>query len=138
MGCYAMNPTDYDVYKPFFSKVLAGYHGVAEDAKHENNWDLASVDGLPEDNVLNLFELGLPPTSMRVRVGRNLADFPLPGAMFEYHRKQMENKMCEAFKVLIANPDFGGQYYSLTPGHPNQIDDDKYDELVKAHIMFKE
>jgi len=137
MGCYAMKPTDYDTYKPFFSKVLAGYHNVAEDAKHVNTWDLSTVDGLPEGGTLNLFELGLPPTSMRVRVGRNLADFPLPGAMHEYQRKAMETKMTAAFQNLIANEKFGGAYYSLTPGHPNEIDDDKYNELIKAHIMFK-
>jgi creatine kinase len=138
MGCYAMNPGDYDKFKPFFSKVLAGYHKVAEDAKHVNNWDLSSVSGLPEDGKLNIMELGLPPLSMRVRVGRNLADFPLPGAMFQEDRIKMENKMSEAFNVLIKMPEYGGQYYSLTPGHPNKIDDAKYQELVKAHIMFKD
>lgn len=40
MGCYAMNPTDYDKFAGFFPKVLAGYHKVAEDAKHETNWSL--------------------------------------------------------------------------------------------------
>lgn len=37
------------------------------------------VDGLPADGKLDVTKLGLPPLSMRVRVGRNLADFPLPG-----------------------------------------------------------
>merc|ERR1719473_981993 len=46
--------------------------------------------------------------------------------------------MSEAFNVLIKMPEYGGQYYSLTPGHPNHIDDAKYQELVKAHIMFKD
>jgi len=49
----------------------------------------------------------------------------------------METKMTAAFQNLIANEKFGGAYYSLTPGHPNEIDDDKYNELIKAHIMFK-
>merc|ERR1712017_20962 len=42
------------------------------------------------------------------------------------------------FGSLIANPDFGGNYFSLTPGHKNHIDEAKYQELVKAHIMFKD
>jgi creatine kinase len=42
---------------------------------------LQGVQGLPESGVLDLGDLGLPELSMRVRVGRNLADFPLPGAM---------------------------------------------------------
>ena len=46
--------------------------------------------------------------------------------------------MCVAFEVLKKNPAFGGRYHSLTPGHPDFIDDAKYAELVKAHIMFKD
>eukprot|EP01048_Picozoa_sp_COSAG05_P007095 COSAG05_NODE_489_length_9314_cov_115.648655_6_plen_559_part_01 len=40
MGCYACQPEDYDRFKPFFSKALAKYHKVAEDAKHVNDWSL--------------------------------------------------------------------------------------------------
>jgi len=47
-------------------------------------------------------------------------------------------KLGKAFDTLIAKPGFGGAYYSLTPGHPNHIDENKYQELVNAHIMFKD
>ena len=93
MGCYAMQPADYDRFKPFFSKVIADYHGVSVDAKHMNNWDLDSVEGLPEGGKLDLEALGLPALSMRVRVGRNLADFPLPGAMTQEDRVKLESKV---------------------------------------------
>merc|ERR1712159_894309 len=52
--------------------------------------------------------------------------------------------MLKAFEALIANPDYGGAIYSLTPdfgdgeANPNLIDSAKYDELVKAHVMFKD
>lgn len=46
MGCYAMNPTDYDDFKPFFENVLAEYHGTNVGQKHTNNWDLTSVEGV--------------------------------------------------------------------------------------------
>merc|ERR1712093_54405 len=138
MGCYAMNPSDYDKFKPFFSKVLAGYHKVAEDAKHVNDWNLEGIEGLPEDGKLDLTKLGLGELSMRVRVGRNLADFPLPGAMTKDDRVNMEKKMCTAFEKLIAMEEYGGNYNSLTPGHPNNITDEQYQQLVKDHIMFKD
>jgi len=138
MGCYAMQPADYDKYKPFFSKVLADYHGVAEDAVHKNDWSLEGVEGLPEDGNLDLSALGLPPLSMRVRVGRNLKEFPLPGAMSKDDRCNMENKLCEAFEKLIAMEEYGGGYNSLTPGHKNEITTEQYNELVAAHIMFKD
>ena len=99
MGCYAMQPADYDRFKPFFSKVIADYHGVSVDAKHMNNWGLGSVEGLPEGGKLDLEALGLPALSMRVRVGRNLADFPLPGAMTQEDRVKLESKVCDVCDV---------------------------------------
>ena len=123
-------------------QVLADYHKVPADRKHINDWSLKGVAGLPESGVLDLGALGLPALSMRVRVGRNLADFPLPGAMTQVrldmagrgrqcdgamvsHQKDdrvnMEKKMCEAFDKLVAMPEYGGGYNSLTPGHPNFV-----------------
>lgn len=133
-----MQPADYDRFKPFFSKVLADYHKVDASAKHTNNWDLAGVEGLPEDGKLDLAALGLPALSMRVRVGRNLADFPLPGAMSKQNRIDLEAKMCQAFDKLKAMPEYGGRYHSLTPGHVDHISDAEYEQLVKDHIMFKD
>eukprot|EP00730_Choanoeca_flexa_P007626 TRINITY_DN12361_c0_g1_i1.p1 TRINITY_DN12361_c0_g1~~TRINITY_DN12361_c0_g1_i1.p1 ORF type:complete len:740 (+),score=202.17 TRINITY_DN12361_c0_g1_i1:50-2269(+) len=138
MGCYAMQPADYDRFKPFFSKVLTDYHNVDAEATHTNNWDLSGVEGLPEDGKLDLEALGLPPLSMRVRVGRNLADFSLPGAMTKDDRINLEKKMCQAFDQLKAMPEYGGGYNSLTPDHPDHITDEQYQQLVKQHIMFKD
>jgi creatine kinase len=138
MGCYAMHPDDYDYFKPFFKKVLADYHGVSEDAQHTSSWSLEGVEGLPADGKLDLEKLGLPALSMRVRTGRNMAAYPLPGNMSKYDRVTMEDKLTKAFRKLQAMPEYGGNYYSLTAGHPNHISDEKYQELVKAHIMFKD
>lgn len=138
MGCYAQHPNDYDKFKPFFKNVLAEYHKVSVDAKHTNNWSLAGVKGLPADGVLDLAKLGFPALSMRVRTGRNLAEFPLPGAMTKEDRIAMEKKMCLAFDKLKAMPEYGGRYNSLTPGHPDFIDEQQYNKLVSDHIMFKD
>ena len=138
MGCYACQPEDYDRFKPFFSKALAKYHGVPEDAKHVNDWSLEGVEGLPADGVLDIAKLGLPELSMRVRVGRNLKAFPLPGAMTQQQRCDMENFMIGAFAKLIAMPEYGGKYCSFTPGHPNYVDSAEYQRLVDAHIAFKD
>jgi protein-arginine kinase len=137
MGCYACQPSDYDDLKPFFSKVLSRYHKVPEDARHVNDWSLKGVDGLPEDGVLDIARLGLHALSMRVRAGRNLKDFPLPGSMTKEDRIRLEQKMMAAFEKLIAKPDYGGRYHSLTPGNSCLIDDAAYQNLVDAHIMFK-
>lgn len=82
MGCYAMNPGDYDDYLPFFEAVIKDYHGIKGSVHHVTNWDLSTpaiAAKLPAGGKLDLTKLGLGSTSMRVRVGRNLAAFPLPG-----------------------------------------------------------
>merc|ERR1711970_1565988 len=72
------------------------------------------------------------------KVNLDVKKFPLAGAMTEEDRKNMELAMGPVFDALIANPEFGGSYHSLTPGHKCHIDEAKYQELVKAHIMFKD
>ena len=127
MGCYAMNPKDYDEFYPFFKKALQQYHKVNLDStKHTNNWSLEGVEGLPEDGILDFAKLGLPPVSMRVRTGRNLNKYPLPGAMTLEERVNMEKDMGVVYKSLIADPAYGGRYVSITPGHPNFICEKEY------------
>jgi len=139
MGVYAMYPDDYDVLGDYMDKVIRDYHKIPGKVNHVTNWDLASVgDRLPPGGKLDLTKLGLGETSMRVRVGRNLGAFPLPGAMTKQDRIDMEGFMVKAFKELIEDPAFGGNYYSLTPGSPFEISDKFYNHLVKSHIMFKD
>jgi protein-arginine kinase len=139
MGCYAMNPTDYDDFYPFFKNALSKYHKVnLDETKHVNCWDLKTCDGLPADGSLDVSKFGLSALSMRIRTARNLKKFPLAGAMTQQDRCDMENAMQPVFEELIKNPEFGGEYVSLTPGHKCFIDEARYNELVKAHIMFKD
>lgn len=82
MGVFCMSPTDYDEFRPFYKRACEIYHNVDLDkTKHRNDWDLSKVDGLPPGGVLDLTKLGLPPLSIRVRTGRNLRKYNLPGAM---------------------------------------------------------
>jgi creatine kinase len=139
MGCYANQPDDYEIFNPFFKAVLSKYHKVDLDVKkHVNNWSLEGVESLPEDGVLDLGKLGLPALSMRVRTGRNLKNFPLPGSMTKDDRVAMEKQMGAVFEKLIAKEEFGGRYVSITPGHENFVDEKEYQSLVDAHIMFKD
>lgn len=138
VGCYACQPDDYDVFKPFFTKVLESYHKVnLSTTKHVNNWSLDSIKGLPGGGLLDLSNLGLPPLSVRVRTARNLNMFPLPGSMTKQDRIDMEKTMAKVFNHLISMPKYGGRYVSITPGHPNFINESEYQSLVDAHIMFK-
>ena len=107
---------------------------------HVNDWDASSVG---EGGVLDLSKLGCTDEiSMRVRVGRNLKGFNLPGAMDKAERIKFEKAMLKSFEALIAK--FGGKINSITPdfgdgeANPNKISSDEYDALVKKHVMFKD
>ena len=90
IGCYAVHPQDYETFSPLFRRVLAEYHGVAMDARHGNDWRL--------ERTLDLKTLGLLPLSIRVRVARNLSEFPLPAGMSRADRIALEARMCTAFE----------------------------------------
>merc|ERR1719469_510765 len=70
------------------------------------------------------------------------SDFNLPGAMDKNERVKFERRMLPAFEQL--KEKYGGDVYSLTPdfgddgANPNSITDEKYNELVDAHVMFKD
>ncbi len=96
---------------------IRDYHRKAPTDKQINNWSLAGVEGVPSDGKLDLTVFGLKDVSMRVRVGRNLKNFPLPACMSREQRVEMESQMMKVFDVLIANPQFGGRYNSLTPNN---------------------
>ena len=142
MGCYAMTPADLTKFKPFFGKVIGAYHKDDPSCSltHVNDWD---ASGVGEGGVLDLRKLGCQDEiSMRVRVGRNLKGFNLPGKMDKAERIRFEQSMLTSFAALVGK--FGGRINSITPDfgeageNPNKISDDEYQALVKAHVMFKD
>lgn len=136
LGCYAMTPKDYSKFGAFFDKVIRDYHGdESGDKKHITDWNVDDAD-------YDVKKLGQDELSMRVRVGRNLVGFNLPGEMDKDERIKFEHKMLPAFDQL--KEKYGGTVYSLSPdfgdmgANPNLITNEKYQELVDAHVMFKD
>ena len=77
---------------------------------HTTNWSLEGVEGLPADKQLDVRAFGISEElSMRVRVGRNLTAFPLPGLMTKKDRVDFEKTMLAAFAVLVADEAYGGK-----------------------------
>lgn len=131
-----MTPDDYTKFSGFFDKVIRDYHGdLSGTKKHETSWDTGSSD-------FDVKKLGQDELSMRVRVGRNLLGFNLPGAMDKAERIKFEQSMLPAFGQLIEK--YGGKINSLTPNfgddgeNPNLISQEEYKDLVDAHVMFKD
>ena len=140
LGCYAMSPSDYDEFAPFFDAVCQEYHKASADATHVTDWD---ASGVGDKGVLDVTKLGLSELSMRVRVGRNLTQFNLPGAMDKSERIEFEKAMLKAFDKLKKDPAYGGTVYSLSPDfgdgekNPNLITPEKYAELVRRPSPFR-
>ncbi|MBW2461212.1 MAG: arginine kinase [Deltaproteobacteria bacterium] len=132
MGAYAMHPDDYDLFRPYLDKLIRAYHHIEGEMKQVSDWDLG--DGMD----LRTIDPDLDDVSMRVRVCRNLSDFPLPGAMTRTDRVALEGRMATVFDHLAAADGFGGGYVSLTPGSPHEITPARYAELVDQHRMFKD
>ena len=108
------------------------YHKVdLNKTKHTNNWDLSTVEGLPDNKILDLTTFGITEAlSCRVRTGRNLKKYPLPGGMNKQQRIDMEKDLDVVFQKLISNPDFGGSYFSLTPRHKDKMSMGQFSQLV--------
>lgn len=135
MGAYAMAPDDYDQFAPLLDAMIRDFHGIAVGTPiaQPHDWD---VDAAPCD--LAAIDPALKQVSMRVRVARNVASFPLPGAMSQRQRVAFENLAAAAFAKLAENLAFGGQYLSITPGSAYEIDAAEYARRVAAHQMFKD
>ena len=75
MGIYAGSQDSYYTFNELFDKIIEDYHGHKPNDKHVSNMNYEELDCPPfskEESDLIV--------STRVRVGRNLADFPLgPG-----------------------------------------------------------
>ncbi len=135
MGAYAMQPDDYQQFAPMLDQMIRDFHGIDPGGEicQPTDWDSSQLAC-----DLGAIDPRLKQVSMRVRVARNLASFPLPGAMSKQQRLELEAAAIKAFAALIDNPDFGGQYLSITPGSPYEMSPEKYRELVEAHQMFKD
>ena len=97
LGCYAMAPTDLEKFSAFFDKVIRDYHGDETNEKtHITDW---SVEVGTDFDVS---KLGQDELSMRVRVGRNLLGFNLPGSMDQAERIKFEQKMVRENGVRVS------------------------------------
>ena len=132
-----MTPDDYKKFHGFFEKVIRDYHGVDSGQKFDKTkWDISDIVNY------DVTTLGLDDLSVRVRVGRNLVRYNLPGAMDRNERIKFEIDVLPIFDRLKSK--WGGQVFSLTPHfgnnivNPNLISKDKYQELVEGQLLFKD
>lgn len=122
VGVYAGDEESYRLFAPLLDSIIKDYHGSAGPHPQTN----FSLDDLPAVTA----EAEARVQSTRIRVGRNLADFPMGAAISREQRLDVEGLICEALKSLP--PAIQGQYHSLATMPAVQKTD-----LVARHLLFK-
>ena len=106
IGLYAGSHSSYTKFNKLFDAVVQDYHGHGKEDKHVTDMTsegLTNAD-FTEDEAAMV-------NSTRIRVGRNLADFPLgPGVTKEQRLKIMEVVTTAASKF---DADLKGKFYPL-------------------------
>ena len=123
IGVYAGDAESYEVFSPLFDKIIEEYHGFSNTDRHSSNLnpnDL-KINTLDENYVL----------STRIRVGRNLEDFPLGAGISKEERNEVEHLVSTALMGL--EDELAGEYFPLK-GMSKEVQD----RLIKEHFLFKE
>ena len=69
--------------------------------------------------------------STRIRVARNLAEYPLGPGLSKTQRKEVEEKVVQALSSFEG--ELAGKYYALTT-----LSEAERKQLVEDHFLFKE
>ena len=87
-------------------KIIEDYHKHGKSAKHVSNMsaDKLNCPPFPEEDAAMI-------VSTRIRVGRNLADFPLGPAVTKEQRNEINAKVVQACETFEG--ELQGKYYAL-------------------------
>ena len=126
IGVYAGSHDAYSTFSELFDKIIEDYHGHKKWDKHISNMDHTMLECppfSPEDDAMIL--------STRIRVGRNLAAFPLGPGISEAQRDEVERIVSGVLSGMTG--DLKGTYYPLAG--MSQADQQ---QLIDDHFLFKE
>lgn len=125
VGLYAGSADAYNKFNKLFDPVVEQYHGHKQADVHKSDMNaeaLTNADFNEEDAALIL--------STRVRVARNMADYPLGPGVSKEQRLEIMNYViaaCEKFEG-----DLKGQFYQL-----EGMDAELQNKLIADHVLFK-
>ena len=113
IGLYAGSHDSYTTFSDLFDKVIEDYHKHGKDAKHVSDMDFKKLSCPPlsaEDASMII--------STRIRVGRNLKDFPLGPGITKEQRDKVEELVSKALSGMTG--ELKGTYYSLKSMKPEE------------------
>jgi len=106
IGLYAGSHNSYTKFNKLFDKVIEEYHGHGLDGKHVSDM---TCEGL--ENAEFAEEDAAMVNSTRIRVGRNLANYPLGPGVSREQRNEIMDKVVEACGKFEG--DLKGTFYPL-------------------------
>jgi creatine kinase/arginine kinase len=124
IGVYAGDLESYKIFEALFNPIIEDYHHFSVIDKHNSNLDSSNFNGndLDPDNKYIL--------STRIRVGRNLANFPLGTMISKAQRDEVEQLVSQTLQGFEG--ELSGNYYPLY-----QMDAKTKNKLIEAHFLFK-
>ena len=88
VGVIAGSLDSYTAFAGLFDQIIEEYHGYKKGTEHHSDMDFKKLKCPPfEEHEAKLIR------STRIRVGRNLADYPLGPGITNEQRKDIENKI---------------------------------------------
>ena len=125
IGVYAGCHEGFYTFAPLFDKIIEQYHNHSPTDKHISSMDHTKLQcpdfPADEDAMIN---------STRIRVARNLADYPLGTAITAAQRREVESKVVSALESF--DGELKGKYYSLAT-----MTNEERDQLIADHFLFK-
>jgi creatine kinase/arginine kinase len=126
IGLYAGSHSSYTKFEKLFDIVVEEYHKHPKDASHVSEMN---VEGL--QNTEFSADDSAMVNSTRIRVGRNLAGFPLGPGVSKEQRLEIMNLVVEACNTFEG--DLKGTFYPL-----EGMDKATQNKLIEDHFLFKE
>ena len=125
IGIYAGSHDAYTTFNKLFDQCITNYHKHGPEAKHVSMMEAEGIENaeFSEEDAAMI-------KSTRIRVGRNLANYPLGPGVSKEQRLEIMNKVVEACKTFEG--DLQGEFYPL-----EGMDAETQQKLIDDHFLFK-
>jgi len=125
IGAYAGDAESYTVFADLFNPIIEAYHGFTIADTHKSDVDISKFT--PE----NPDKEGTYILSTRIRIARNLAEYPLGANSTLEERREVEHAIVSVLEEL--DGEFSGNYFPLY-----DMPESVQNTLIKDHFLFKE
>jgi creatine kinase/arginine kinase len=125
VGLYAGSHSSYTKFEKLFDQVVEKYHKHGKEDMHKS--DMTS-EGLENDDF---GDAAAWIASTRIRVGRNLAAFPLGPGVTKEQRMEIMTSVTAVLEGF--DDDLAGKFYPL-----DGMSKEDQDKLIADHYLFKE